>query len=161
MFQFYHDGDMIRVIEEGLWIYDQNLIVMSKLKGDLPMFVLLNRAYFWIHGHDILVGYFTLNNTKRISNFVRRFVNVEEYNFYAKWNPFMGIRLNMDFGKPLKRNLFLQKVEGINLCVTFHYEKLPIFCFCVDLLDTPRIITLVKWRDVRGLKTYHWACGLR
>ncbi|CAH9073214.1 unnamed protein product [Cuscuta europaea] len=112
MFQFYNENDMFRVLEEGPWTFDQNLIVLCEQgKGDLPLMAPLNRADFWIQVHDA-VGYFSMKNAvKIISNFVGNFIKVDEYNFSAKWNPFIRIIVSIDLSMPLKRKLFLQTGE--------------------------------------------------
>ncbi|CAH9122719.1 unnamed protein product [Cuscuta epithymum] len=130
MFQFYGEEDMNRVADEGSWIFDQNLMVMSRLKeGDIPLSVPLNRAELWIQVHDISVGYFTVDNAERIGNFLGTFIKVDEHNFSKKWESFMRIRVRIDLGKPMKMKLFLQKEEGVKFCIKFRYEKLPSFCF--------------------------------
>ncbi|CAH9142918.1 unnamed protein product [Cuscuta epithymum] len=71
VFQFYNEEDMNRVADEGPWVFDQNLIVLSRLKeGDIPISVPLNKADFWVQVHDIPVGYFCLDNVERIGNFL-------------------------------------------------------------------------------------------
>ncbi|CAH9135811.1 unnamed protein product [Cuscuta epithymum] len=134
VFQFYNEEDVIRVTDEGPWLFDQNLIVMSRLKeGDIPLSVPLNKAEFWIQVHDIPVGYFTIENAERIGNFLGTFIKADENNFSENWESFMRIRVCIDLGKPLKRKLVLQK-EGVNFRVRFCYEKLPSFCFLCGVI---------------------------
>ncbi|CAH9129274.1 unnamed protein product [Cuscuta epithymum] len=135
VFQFYNEEDVTRVVEEGPWLFDQNLIVMSRLKeGDIPMSVPLNKADFWVQVHDIPVGYFTTENAERIGNFLGIFIKVDDNNFSENWESFMRIRVCIDLGKPLKRKLVLQKEEGVTFRVRFCYEKLPSFCFLCGII---------------------------
>ncbi|CAH9099410.1 unnamed protein product [Cuscuta europaea] len=47
LFSFYHEIDMRRVLEYGLWLYDQNLIVIHELTpNDLPLQVTLYFSEF-------------------------------------------------------------------------------------------------------------------
>ncbi|CAH9073758.1 unnamed protein product [Cuscuta europaea] len=134
-FQFYNENDMIRVLEEGPWTFDQNPIVLARLKqGDLPLQMSLNRADFWLQVHDVPMGFFSIENAIKIGNFVGRFVKVDEQNFSMEWNPFMRVRVSIDLNRPLKRKLFLQSDEGESFCVKFRYEKLPSFCFACGII---------------------------
>ncbi|CAH9082689.1 unnamed protein product [Cuscuta europaea] len=82
MFQFYNVNDMKRVLEEGPWIFEQNLIVLARLRqGDLPLEVPLNKADFWLQIHDVRVGYFSMKSAIKIGNFVGKFIKLDEYNF--------------------------------------------------------------------------------
>ncbi|CAH9112560.1 unnamed protein product [Cuscuta epithymum] len=136
MFQFYSESDMKRVLDEGPWTFDQNLIVLAKLKqGDLPLKVPLNRADFWLQvHHDVPMGYFSVKNAIKIWNFVGSFIKVDEYNFSLEWNPYMRLRVSIDLNMPLKRKLFLQSNERENFCVKFRYEKLSSLCFACGII---------------------------
>ncbi|CAH9087108.1 unnamed protein product [Cuscuta europaea] len=135
LFQFYSESDLTHVLEEGPWTFDQNLIVLAKLKSeDLPLKVPLNKADLWIQVHVVLMGFFSVKNAIKTGNFVGNFIRVDEQKISAEWNPYMRIRVNIDLNRPLKRKLFLQSDEGENFCAKFRYEKLPSFCFACGII---------------------------
>lgn len=49
LFQFFHEIDIARVMEDGPWSYEQNLLVLHRLQLDeSPVEVELNTIDFWV-----------------------------------------------------------------------------------------------------------------
>ncbi|CAH9090917.1 unnamed protein product [Cuscuta epithymum] len=135
MFTFYHPIDMKHVLEDGPWIFEQNLLVLRALQpGDVPLLVPLNEAEFWIQVHDIPYDFMNLGVARRIGNFVGKFVNWEKPQFDKKWKLYMRVRACLDVGQPLKIGTTLRKGQGEGHWVDFKYEKLPSFCFSCGII---------------------------
>ncbi|CAH9114720.1 unnamed protein product [Cuscuta epithymum] len=134
MFTFFHPIDMKHVLEDGPWIFEQNLLVLRALQpGDVPLRVPLNEAEFLVQAHDIPYDFMNLGVARRIGNFVGKFVSWEKPQFdKKKWKPYMRIRACLDVGKPLKVGTTLRKGEGH--WVDFKYEKLSSFCFSCSVI---------------------------
>ncbi|CAH9147394.1 unnamed protein product [Cuscuta epithymum] len=135
MFTFYHPLDMKRVLEDGPWIFEQNLLVLRALQpGDVPLRVPLNEAEFWVLVHDIPYDFMNLGVARKVRNFVGKFVNWKKPQFDKKWKPYMRVRACLDVGKPLKVGTTLRKGQGEGHWVDFKYEKLPSFCFSCGVI---------------------------
>ncbi|CAH9081571.1 unnamed protein product [Cuscuta epithymum] len=149
MFTFYHPIDMKRVLEDGPWIFEQNLLVLRALQpGDVPLSVPLNEAKFWVQVHDIPYDFMNLSVARRIGNFVGTFVNWEKPWYDKKWKPYMRVRACLDVGKPMKIGTTLRKGRGEGYWVDFKYEKLPSFCFSCGIIGhSDRFCPLVYEKD--------------
>lgn len=79
LFRFFHEGDIAGVLADGLWTFDQNLVVMRRLEqGDDPAMVELDVSSFWIQVHNLpsglyscLIGWLKIKNETRYSNLQR------------------------------------------------------------------------------------------
>lgn len=59
LFTFYQERNISRVVENGPWTFEQNLVVMRRLvKGDDPMMFSLDEATFWMQVHNLPVGFY-------------------------------------------------------------------------------------------------------
>lgn len=78
MFQFYHELDYLRVLNEGPWALDQHLLVLEALEfGKIPQEVPLFHVSFWVQAHDISNGFMSENVAREIGNFVGRFIEAD------------------------------------------------------------------------------------
>nr|GMC49020.1 uncharacterized protein LOC109174453 [Ipomoea batatas] len=58
LFTFYHERDVSRVMNEGAWTYDHNLVMLRRLEaGDDPLTVSLDLCSFWIQVHRLPSGF--------------------------------------------------------------------------------------------------------
>lgn len=58
LFQFRHKADIRRIVEGGLWAYDNHLLVYEKVqpREDLGM-VTLDKVVLWVQVHEVPLGY--------------------------------------------------------------------------------------------------------
>ncbi|CAH9119202.1 unnamed protein product [Cuscuta europaea] len=69
LLQFYHEGDLNRVVEEGPWSFEQNLVVIKRLgRTEKPLKVPLDHADFWVQVHNLPLSYMTARATRGIAN---------------------------------------------------------------------------------------------
>lgn len=56
LFLFYHERDISRVVNDGPWTFDKNLVLLRRLtEGEDPLVVTLDVAAFWIQVHNVPV----------------------------------------------------------------------------------------------------------
>ncbi|CAH9120638.1 unnamed protein product [Cuscuta epithymum] len=74
MLGFYHEGDLNRVVEEGPWSFEQNLVVIRRLERiDKPLEVELDHADFWVQVHDLPLSYMMAKAARGIANSISSF----------------------------------------------------------------------------------------
>ncbi|KAM7504958.1 hypothetical protein LguiB_003862 [Lonicera macranthoides] len=135
LFQFYHELDMERVMKNGPWTFDQQLLVFSKIETDMnPYQISLTYVEFWVQIYDLPVGYMSEHVAKTIGNFIGRFIEADPNNFKGVWRDYMRIRVSFDTTKSLKRRMRIKKVDEAVLWANFKYEKLPNFCYFCGII---------------------------
>nr|GLL37660.1 uncharacterized protein LOC112095587 [Ipomoea trifida] len=93
LFQFYHEMDVARVTEDGLWSFDQNLVVLRRLdNGESPVTVPLNIATFWVQVHKLPVSFMSEKVVKVIADYIGSFVRSDPTNFTSQWKTFLRRR---------------------------------------------------------------------
>ncbi|XP_031126222.1 uncharacterized protein LOC116028601 [Ipomoea triloba] len=130
LFTFYHERDIARVLSDGPWTFDQNLVLLRRLEdGDDPMIVALTKASFWIQMHDVPVGFMSDKVARMIGNHVGIYEQSDSRSFDGIWRTFIRVRTTIDVTKPLKAKMKMKKPGGEWFWVTLRYERLPSFCF--------------------------------
>lgn len=82
IFQFFHELDLDRMIRNGPWTFEQNLLVFDRLEtGMNPHQVPLFEVDFWVQVYDLLVGYMSEKVGKDIDNFLSKFIEANPLNF--------------------------------------------------------------------------------
>ncbi|CAH9106463.1 unnamed protein product [Cuscuta epithymum] len=134
LLNFNHVLDMNRVIEEGPWLYERDLILMKAVQpDDIPESMNLFEANFWVQVHNAPIKYRNLRSARRIGNYIGSFIKYEMSDFDGKQSSYLRIRVSMDVRQPLKRGTNLTQ-DGIKHWVDFKFEKLPSFCFICGII---------------------------
>lgn len=82
LLRFYHEADIMRVLSDGPWTYEQCLLIMQRLKpGEDPEHVVLPHAEFWVQIHSLLVGFRSEVAVSAIGSFLGTLVCTDEKNF--------------------------------------------------------------------------------
>ncbi|KAM7462720.1 hypothetical protein LguiA_030841 [Lonicera macranthoides] len=130
LFQFGHEVDMNRVINDGPWSFDQHLLVLRRLEnGVSPHQVQLFHAEFWVQVYNLPVGFMSEKVAEHIGNYIGTFVEADRNNFNGGRREFMRIRVSLDIRKSLKTRMKIQKEGEGSSWINFKYERLPGFCF--------------------------------
>lgn len=109
LFQFFHEVDMKRIMEDGLWSYEQCLLVMEKLQKNVsPYDVSLNSAEFWVQVHNCPLSFFKHKVAEIIGSTLGELVIVDKKNFEGSWKSFLRVRVLIDITKPLRRRMKMQ-----------------------------------------------------
>lgn len=135
IFQFFHEIDVGRVMEDGPWSFERNLLLLHRLKeNESPFHVQLTEAEFWVQVHNLPSNFHTEGILKAIGAHVGEFVKVDYSKAEDPWKIFTRIRVRIDTTKPLKRRMKLRRAGGEWVWVDFKYERLPTFCFICGML---------------------------
>ncbi|XP_073121703.1 uncharacterized protein At4g02000-like [Henckelia pumila] len=130
LFQFFHELDVSRVINDGPWTFDQHLLIFKSLElGMNPHQVPLFQVDFWIQVYDLPIGYMSERVARDVGNFLGKFVEADSNNFTGIWRDYKRIRVSMDIRLPIKRRMKLKKIGEEWSWINFKYEKIPTFCF--------------------------------
>lgn len=135
LFQFFHELDINRVVEDGPWSYEHNLLVLHRLApNESPMGVSLNIAEFWVQIHNLPAGYVSERVVMAISSSLGTVVKVDGTNFDGTWKNFARTRVALDVTKPLKRRMKMKRDGGEWVWVEFKYKHLLTFCFLCGII---------------------------
>ncbi|XP_019184789.1 PREDICTED: uncharacterized protein LOC109179748 [Ipomoea nil] len=130
LFQFYHEFDLMRVLEDGPWVFEQNLVLIKRVEENQSLLdVELNVAEFWVQVHNLPLGFMSARVAEAVGNHIGCFVKADQRNFDGPWKTFMRVRVALNVGKPLKRKMKIKKPRGEWYWVEFKYERLPTFFF--------------------------------
>ncbi|XP_031101947.1 uncharacterized protein LOC116005850 [Ipomoea triloba] len=135
LFRFYHEKDISRVITEGPWTYEQNLLIMKRVQpGEDPESIPLTHAEFWIQVHSLPVGFRSEVVVTMIGSFLGTLIQVDDRNFDGLMRMFYRVRVAIDVAKPLKKQMKLKKDNGDWAFIDFKYERLPTFYFLCGVI---------------------------
>lgn len=135
VFKFYHEVDVKRVLEDGPWSYENNMLILKLLgPSENPQEVALNMAEMWVQAHNLPSNYVTENVAAAIGSTLGIFIKAHKKNFEGPWRSFMRIRVQLDITKPLRRRLKMKKAGGEPFWVDFKYERLANFCFLCGVI---------------------------
>ena len=127
LFQFHHKVDVARVLDEGLWLYDNFHIIMDRISpGAVPNFVPLNHIEFWVQVHGLPFGFIQPKVGQGIGSFLGTLKAYDGRNTIHK--SYMRIKVAIDVTVPLKKEWCVRASNGAFVIVDFKYEKLSVFC---------------------------------
>lgn len=135
VFRFFHEVDLKRIIEDGPWSFENNLLLLSRMKPNTtPHETPLYQAEFWVQIHKLPANFFTEKFAEMIGNVVGEFIKADRKNFEGPWKSFMRVRCKMDITKLLRRKMKIKKEGGDWIWIEFKYERLPHFCFLCGVI---------------------------
>ncbi|XP_019164570.1 PREDICTED: uncharacterized protein LOC109160752 [Ipomoea nil] len=135
LIRFYHETDLNRILADGPWTYEQNLLILHKLHpGEDPEVVPLNQADFWVQIHSLPAGLRSEVVVSAIGSFLGTLVQADEKNFGGSMRTFYRVRVTVDVTRPLRKQMKLRKGDGQWAVVDFRYECLPTFCFICGVI---------------------------
>nr|GMD98183.1 uncharacterized protein LOC109147766 [Ipomoea batatas] len=135
IFRFFHIRDLQRILDDGPWAYDQSLLVLEKMRLDVPPLSMpFDGAEFWIQLHDLPYGFYSEKAAKAIGNFIGSYVCMDENNSEGWWSTFIRIRVSIDITKPLTSKMRIRRPGGEWSWISFRYERLPNFCFICGII---------------------------
>jgi hypothetical protein len=133
LFQFHHRVGAARVLEEGLWLYDNFHIVMDRISpGVVPTFVPLNHIDFWVQIHGLPFGFIQPKVGQGIGSFLGTLKAYDERNTIH--SSYMRIKVAIDVTVPLKKEWRVRASNGSFVTIDFKYEKLGVFCYRCGLI---------------------------
>ncbi|WOH01895.1 hypothetical protein DCAR_0521281 [Daucus carota subsp. sativus] len=150
LFKFFHDRDMQRVLDDGPWTFNQQVLVIKKFNAEEQLKdIILSELFMWVQVYDVPIGFKSEFVLKSIGNFVGRYMESDPKNFQGLFRDYLRVRVAIDISRPLKSQMRIKKPGGEWLWIHFKYERLPSFCFycgkighsekfCEELFDNPQ-----------------------
>ncbi|KAI8029145.1 hypothetical protein LOK49_LG01G01075 [Camellia lanceoleosa] len=135
LIQFGHIVDKKRVLINGPWNFDKQLVMLKEFDGDLqPVDITFSSVAFWVHVSNLPLISMTWDVGVLLGNQLGRFVDMEHGEGGIAWGRTLQLRVEINIAKPLRRNLKMAVSRRESVWVTLTYEKLPNFCFHCGLL---------------------------
>nr|KYP76527.1 hypothetical protein KK1_020773 [Cajanus cajan] len=128
LFQFYHHLDLKHVLDNGLWNFENNILIESKIfEGDIPKDIPLNHVDVWVQVHNLPAGFMSQNIGEHLGNSLANFLDYDSKHNTSLWK--LCIRIS-----PLQKDKKIKKQGGEWKTVTFKYEKIGQFCYLCGIL---------------------------
>lgn len=135
IFKFFHELDIKRVLDDGPWTFNQQVLLLKKLDVNEQLKdVKLTDLYMWIQIYDLPIGFNSEIILKSIGNYMGKFLEVDPKNFKGLGKNYLRIKVALDVRRPLKIGMKIKKAGGDWLWINFKYERLPSFCFYCGLI---------------------------
>ncbi|KAL0411506.1 UNVERIFIED_CONTAM: hypothetical protein Slati_3740300 [Sesamum latifolium] len=145
LLKFSHILDRDRVLANGPWAFEKNLIVLAAVaENENPDEVDLEWCPFHVRIHGLPIGKMTVEIARFIGSQIGRIQDLDQQKGPESWGSFMHIRIAVDVSKPLPRALKIHTVLGDEQLVTFTYERLSNFCYLCG-----RVGHISKWCEQR------------
>ena len=82
LFQFFHELDLVGVLNGSPWTFDRHLFIIRRLEPSVdPKRVQLIAADFWVHIYDLPCGLLSEKVIRDIGNFIGTYVEADPKNF--------------------------------------------------------------------------------
>ncbi|KAL0292489.1 UNVERIFIED_CONTAM: hypothetical protein Sradi_6986200 [Sesamum radiatum] len=150
LLKFAHVLDRERVLANGPWAFEKNLLVLATVAEDEnPDEVDLNWCPFHVRIHGLPIGKMTSDVASFIGSKIGRIQTSDLQRNPSSWGSFLRVRVAIDVSKPLPRALKIRTVLGDEQLVTFTYERLPNFCYLCGCIGH-----ISKWCEQRFRKGF-------
>nr|KYP46012.1 hypothetical protein KK1_032396 [Cajanus cajan] len=78
LFQFYHPLDLKRVLDNGPWNFENNILIVSKIfESDIPKDIPLNHVDVWVQVHNFPAGFISQNIGEHLGNSLGTFLDYD------------------------------------------------------------------------------------
>ena len=133
LFQFYHEVDVIGVLDDRLWTFNQHLLVLKRVTAeDQVDKVALDHVSFWVQLHNLPIGFHTSKIVQGIGDYVGTFLASDVNNFSGTWRNFLRVRVSIDIRNLLKRRMTIKKQGGNGCGWIFDMKTYQSFVSSVD-----------------------------
>ncbi|XP_031131711.1 uncharacterized protein LOC116033096 [Ipomoea triloba] len=128
IFYFCHKKDRQRILDDGPWSYDQNLLVLQKIESkDSPFDADFSKTEFWVQIHKIPQRFSNPKIAEIIGAHLGEFIKSDLEHFDGTRSALIRVRVILDITKPLKRRIKIKVSPEENICMECKYERLPTF----------------------------------
>lgn len=162
LFKFFHDLDMQRVLKDGPWTFNQQVLLVKQLNMDEQLKdVKLSELYIWVQVYDVPIGFNSEHVLKSIGNYVGRYMESNPKNLQGMCRSYLRIRVAIDILRPLKSKMRIKKAGGDWLWIQFKYERLPSFCFFCGLIGHSEKFCEALFDNPQGHESRKYDSSLR
>ncbi|KAJ4845499.1 hypothetical protein Tsubulata_031214 [Turnera subulata] len=129
VFQFLDWKDKERVLEQEPWNFDNQIVILSELKGhEQPSDLHLLHVPLWVRVYDVPFNLRKRRFVELLGEKVGSFLDLNEERGLTNGR-FIRFRSAVDAESPVLRRSVAQGADGKEVWVYFKYERLPWFCF--------------------------------
>ena len=122
-FKFQLEFDMVRIIQDGPWAFDNQLLLLRQWqKGMTVENIKLEHASLWIQIWGAPFDMVSPQVAKEVGSRLGIVEEVEWKQRHDDPNFFMRVKVALPIGKPLRRGSFIAGSDGIRTWVSFKYE---------------------------------------
>ena len=122
-FKFQLEFDMVRIIQDGPWAFDNQLLLLRQWqKGMTVENIKLEHASLWIQISSAPFDMVSPQVAKEVGSHLGIVEEVEWKQRRDDPNFFMRVKVVLPIGKPLWRGSFIAGSDGIRTWVSFKYE---------------------------------------
>lgn len=123
IFKFFHKLDMQRVLDDGPWTFNQQVLLVKKLEGNEQLSeIKFSDLYIWVQIYDLPIGFNSEFIFKSIGNYVGKFLASDSKNVNSLWKNYQRIKVALDVKRPLKSKMRIKKAGGDWVWIKFKYE---------------------------------------
>ena len=134
-FKFNSRYQMEWVERNGLWNFDNNLLLLCKWKKGLSVNnISFTHSLFWIQEGGLPFESMSEEVGRDLGNRLGKYIESDKRSWLSEQAKFMRIRVDLPINKPLQRGRNIVNPNGGKYWVTFKYERLPSFCFQCGIL---------------------------
>ncbi|KAG8391719.1 hypothetical protein BUALT_Bualt01G0216400 [Buddleja alternifolia] len=134
LLNFESPNDLDKVLEEGPWCYDNDLVILKLLlENDDLLSVPLWWVDFNVLAKGLLISKMTEDMAFFIGNSLGQFRFVDLARNGVSRGSTLRIRVGLDVSKPLRRVSFFRAGSN-NFNISYTYERLPNFCYICGIM---------------------------
>ncbi|XP_050212651.1 uncharacterized protein At4g02000-like [Mercurialis annua] len=133
--EFLSKVDKVRILREGPWHFDKQIILFEPLNGNMqPNNMLIVECPVWVRIYDLPLNCRGKAAVGKIGGKIGRIMGRDEEEGKV-WNRYSRIRVAIDTTKPLMRGMSVINPLGERCWIGFKYERIQNFCYWCGMLD--------------------------
>ncbi|XP_050229142.1 uncharacterized protein LOC126678284 [Mercurialis annua] len=133
--EFFSKVDKSRILKEGPWHFDKQIILFESLNGNMqPNNMLLTGCPVWVRIYDLPLNCRGKAAVSKIGGRIGRILEWDDEEGVV-WNRYSRIRVVIDTSKPLMRGMKVINSLGEHSWIGFKYERIQNYCYWCGMLD--------------------------
>ncbi|PWA54076.1 hypothetical protein CTI12_AA438450 [Artemisia annua] len=154
--QLGHDVDLRRVMEDGPWSFERNLVVLKSVENDEePTETEMMKVPFWIRLINMPISKRDESSIRKIAAKIGDVLEVDD-TYFTKGSKHIRVKVIINIMNPLCRFVNVLNRQNIKVRVHIQYERLPNFCYWCGLLGHTEKECLTKPIEINGKTFKDW-----
>ena len=135
LFKFFHRMDIGKVLRDGPWRFDENLMVIQEILNESNIDKsILTTIPFWIQIHRVPLIRFNETTARSVGAVFGKVLDVDRDIAFCRRLGCLRVLVDLDVRKRLIQG-FNISVNGNEVKIEFKYERLPNFCYWCGFLN--------------------------
>lgn len=156
LIHFEHITDMKRIMEDGPWSFDRDLVLLKKMAGDeQPSKIVLDKVPFWIRLVNLPLNRRNEVAVRAIASRLGEVIDIDVDRLKGG-SRHIRARVIIDVTRPICRFVHVRGGHNENIKIDFRFEKLPNFCYWCGLIGHTVRECLVKPESIDNKKQEVW-----